>query len=178
MESIKIYKELFKWEKDLGTVASKIKKDAVDDIKEIIEGYDEDYLIRWLDNNDFYCGDGIHQMNELDDVFCGLSVTEVLNELQDIDTSDEWFDEYNKVSSDDIWDLLDCKASDVARDIVYGEHTVKESSIEDIISMMNEAIEEVKKFARKYEIGIALMEHCYNEIGVDETIQALWNMNN
>lgn len=158
-------------------VKSKVESHAICDMAELISEYDEQDLFEFLKENNCECVEGIHPMDELDDVFDYMSPTEVLEELSDIDLCDDWFNEYSKTSSDDLEDVLDIDAMDIAKDIYNEVIEIDDDDFVDIYEDAQWIIKQLEKKDKKIKTAKALLESAIANDNVDEVINALWNVN-
>lgn len=159
----------------LEVAVARVKRDAISDIEDIVANYDEQDLYELLEGTDYV--DGIHPMDEFDDVFEGYSAREALEELTDIDLSDDWFNEYSKESSRDLVDALGASAHDIAKDIYNEDLEIDDDDCFDVYEEAQEIIDELEIRAKKINLAKALLENAVMNDNVDEAINVLWNMN-
>ena len=144
--------------------------------KRRLEEYVEDLysydLVDFLQqiNDDFYT------MDELDDTFEFMSVTEILEELRDIDTNDEYFNADSKTSGNDAWEVADVSI-DRAVDLLFEEAICwDDEEYKDIMKLHQELLDDLDREYKKYETAKALFEQAL-ENDVEGVINVLWNMN-
>ena len=162
-------------DESLEVAVARVKRDAISDITDIISNYDEQDLYELLEGTDYV--EGIHPMDEFDDVFEGYSAREALEELTDIDLNDDWFNEYSKESSRDLIDMLGASAHDIANDIYNDDLEIDDDDCFDVYEEAQEIIDGLERRAKKISIAKALLENAVMSGKVDEAINVLWNMN-
>ncbi len=151
---------------------AEIHKDVIDDIREVLERLDEYELVELLHdvNPDF------HTMDELDDVFDYMSVTEILEELGDIDLSDDYFNESTRTSGCDAWYVADEDIDDIARQFYDSDHEGMIDEIDDILYLENALISDVTNKFKIYDKAKELFEEGMAR-NPQEVLNLLWNMN-
>ena len=150
-----------------------LESDMRYEVLEYVEQMNDDDLLTLLQDN--YCGD-LHKMDELDNTFDYMTVTEVLEELKYIDTCHCYFNADTKQSSDDLWELSDVDSSYVSKalwnyDIEWDDDDL--SSIFCKYDLIAEGIREYFKFREKAE---ALFDQLFME-DPEAVVTALWNIN-
>lgn len=153
-----------------------IRNDTIHRIEETLDrldNYDAVDLLKIV-NDEF------HTMDELDDVFDYMSVTSILEELREIDTSDEYFNADSKTSGDDPWVIADVCTDDLAKQIYEGDVDIYEADVyDDIDDIMREEETLVRMVTDKFKIydkARALFEQVLQE-DPKAVITALWNIN-
>lgn len=149
-----------------------ITMDAIDEIREELERMSEYELVDILrDENDEF-----HTMDELDDVFNYMSVTDILEELSDIDLRDNYFNEGTRYSGNDIWEIADVDIDDLVNRIHDGYTEVADDDILDILETEQALIDEVTEKFRVYDKAKELFEEGMAR-NPQEVLSLLWNMN-
>lgn len=164
--------------KEIYEVNNQIKRDAISDISDIICDYDGEDAYDFLKQIDM--ADDIHRMEELDDEFAGYSVTEVLKELNGIDTDDEWFstDKRESGGDDDLLYLADVDVNFIAHSILDGDDfDIDDDDIDDVIDEYDKVLGIVLRESKKFENAKALFNDAMNGNDIDAVINALWNIN-
>ena len=159
----------------LEVAKSRVERDAISDIEDIVANYDEQDLYDLLEDTD--CMEGVHPMDDFDEVFDEYSAREALEELTDIDLSDDWFNEYSKTSSCDLLDIIGIDAHDIAKDIYNEVLEVSDDDIFDVYEEAQEIIDELERRAKKISLAKSLLENSIMNGNVDEVVSALWNIN-
>ncbi len=159
----------------LEVAKSRVERDAISDIEDIVVNYDEQDLYDLLEDTD--CMEGVHPMDDFDDVFDGYSAREALEELTDIDLSDDWFNEYSKTSSCDLIDIIGIDTRDIAKDIYNEVLEVSDDDIFDVYEEAQEIIDVLEMQAKKVKLAKSLLEDAMMSNNVDDAINVLWNMN-
>lgn len=158
--------------RDHNTAIQLINRDTRTQLEEYLEdlySYDLVDLLQQI-NDDF------HTMDELDDTFEFMSVTEILDELRDIDTEDEYFNADNKTSGNDPWQVADVSI-DRAIDLLFNKAICwDDEEYQDIMKLHQELLDDLDREYKKYETAKALFEQAL-ENDVEGTINALWNIN-
>lgn len=173
MRNINFYVSLLA-EETMGAVKSRVERDAVSDIAEIVAGYDDRDIYEMLDG--CCCIEDIHPMDEFDDVFEDYSAREALEELTDIDLSDDWFDEDSKTSSCSLLCLMNVSCDDIAQDIFNEVIEIDDDDIFDVYEEAQEILDMLETYEKKIENAKALFKEMLVS-DVDGVISALWNMN-
>ena len=170
MKNIEIIKTYGTLEKALADIRRKAIRQLADDLYNLDE-YDLIDILKEL-NEDF------HPMDELDDTFSHYTVTEVLDELRDISTSDEYFNECYKTSGDDPWDVADINREELAAQI-YDEEIDLEPTDEMLDTIRDAAYdrERAEEAFRLYDTAKALFEQAWKD-DPEALINTLWTMNN
>lgn len=150
----------------------------------LIEESTKEEIVEWLDlmsERDLYefiheyVDDDIHQMDDLDRVFDWMTVTEVLENLDNIDTSDAYFSEDSRLSDDDIWQLTNKTKKGVAKALYDGDYDFDHYELDEI---MRDEEELVRRVTEEYKINDkarALFEKALED-DPKELLAVLWNM--
>lgn len=151
---------------------------------EALESYTRDEIETYIDglncwelcdllqeaNSDF------HKMDELDDVFEYMTVTEVLEELKDIDTCNEYFNAATKCSGNNEWDIADMYESELVKKLFNGDIDWDEYSFNEIMSEYEDLYAAIDEHYKVFEKAKALFEQLLIE-DPQAVITALWNIN-
>lgn len=144
---------------------------CLDLIEEELDELDERELLDLIGMED-----NIHPMEELDDVFCDMTVTEVLEDLCNIDLSHEWFSSDEKVSSNDIWRLLDDTEREIAQRLLDGEIDHGYDSIDRICEKGVELLNVVEAQMPMYQKAKSLFKKALEE-DPEAVVNVLWIIN-
>ena len=149
-----------------------ITMDATDEIREELERMDEYYLVDILKEEN----DEFHTMDELDDVFSYMGVTEILEELSEIELGDDYFNEDTRRSGNDIWEVADVDIDGLVDRIHDGYTEVADDDILDTLETEQALIDEVTEKFRVYDKAKELFEESMTR-NPQEVLSLLWNMN-
>ena len=158
---------------DMGYAEKEIRVYCIDLTEEYIDSLSEDDLLELFE--DEY---DIHPMSELDNVFRHLSVTEVLEELSNIDLSNNYFTEggYREVESgDDPWELIGAEKREVAESLFDGEIYWEDPEMDEIKEKYDALICEVMSKMEIYRKAKRLFEIAMDK-DPSAVIATLWNM--
>lgn len=155
---------------------SVLEEELVEKIEDtILSEDDEDMLLKISDE----LGLEIYSMSDLDDVYNHLSPTEVLEELNQINLGDAFFNAEDAESSDNFWDLLprNYSSKDVVEAIIERDITI--SALDEVMDRYEEVKEDIRKFyedqerkQKKIEIARKLFEQMLDD-NVDKVIALL-----
>ena len=104
-----------------------------------------------------------------------MSVTEVLNELDWVDTGCSYFDSDSNTCSNDLWDFVD---KDELVDGIYDDSIYTDD--DELIRIKTDAEELIDELEKKFEFYNKAKE-LFNLVfdkSPEELVNALWNMNN
>ena len=165
--------EYVKSNKNLEAAIEQIKSDTVEAIYNWIEDMNE------YDAFDFVSSfnDYIHRMDDLDDVFCYMGATEVLEELSNIDLGEDFFNEDTKESGDNVWYVADESMNDAAERLHDGDLEWDDWKLEEIFDEERELIAEVTKRFKVFDQAKALFDKMMAE-NPEEVLTILWNSQN
>ena len=167
------YFEIFK-EEGKARALKELREDAIREIRSWLEDLDDYVLFDILHaiNEDFY------RMEDLNDVYYDLSVTEVLEELDWVDLNDEYFNSDTEKCGDDLWDVSELDIDDVAQMLFDSPWSYCDNGrLNDIISEYEEVRNGIENKFKFYENAKMLFDMAM-EKSPEETIALLWNMNN
>ena len=155
----------------LEVALNKLSRDFKIQIENIIRNADEYDVFDVLKGYDSDC---IYDMDDLDDEFYDYTVTEVLEELSDIDTYDKYFNKDRRRSGDNVFEVSDvdsytlaCYVADEELDGIW--------IFEDAFYEMRELKNKIIIKFNKVKLARELFEKRLAEDDVDELINTLWN---
>ena len=119
-----------------------------------------------------YNEDLVHEMSELDDVFESLTPTEILEQLTDIHLSDNYFNGRTLTSGNDIWEVAEITAYELADWVL--ENDIE--GFEDILEELDVTTDRIHAYYQKFDVARKLFEQRLELEGVEAVINTLWNM--
>ena len=147
-------------------------------------GYIRDLIDEWLEDLGSYdleellheYNDDFHVMDDLDDVYEYMSVTEILRELIDIDPDDAYFNSCSNTSGNDIWSISDVSKNQLVRDLQRGEFYWNDRELDEILDLEPTFKSLIEEKWGVYEKAKALFEQQMRE-DPHAVLTALWNLN-
>ena len=134
----------------LATALSLIDIDTRDELRRyILEEMDDETKFEIVSEID----DNVHCMEDLDSTFDHLRVSQILEELSDIDPSDRYFNEVRAVSSDDMLELTRLTLDEIAVYIKdnYLEMSIFDTEINSILMIAKELKRQVQAQFQLYK---------------------------
>lgn len=98
--------------------------------------------------------DAVHRMDDLDSTFDYMRVSQILEELTDIDPSDKYFNEFRAESSNEMMDLTSYTLDEIATRIRDNY---------DYMNFMDEGIEDIRFKASKLKYKVKKLFSSYQE---------------
>ena len=144
-------------------------RDRIEDYIDKLCSYDLEELLKEA-NEDF------HKMDELDEVFEYMTVTEVLEELSNIDPSDEYFNADNKISGNNEWDIADVYESEVVKQLFEGDICWEDYDFNEIMNDYETLYAAIDEYYNVFNKAKALFEQAMAQ-DPQAVLSVLWNMN-
>jgi len=151
-----------------------VRAEAIEEIDKVLGEMDycDTYDILHEINDDF------HSMDDLDDTFDYMTVTEILEQLRHIDLADDYFDADSKRSGNDPWDIADVNRWELATQFYDDETSIEPT--DEIIDVLREAeylVDDINSYFKRFDTAKALFEQAMSQ-DPDAVINTLWNINN
>lgn len=154
-------------------VCEQIKIDAIEELQETLEDMDSYDLFEIINS----LNDDVLRMEDLDDEYEYMTVTEIINNLGWVDTSCEYFNKDREKCSDDLFEVSDTDVECVARRVWEGSFDYNSIELDNIVHNAEYIKCEVKKMFEVYTKAEELFRLAM-EKDSSEVIALLWNMNN
>lgn len=173
MRSAKEYFEEFRNNGGYQAACEQIKNDAIEELQETLDDMD-DYDLFDIVNS--YNSD-VLRMEDLDDEYSDMTVTEILNSLGWVDTSYKYFNRDREECDDDLFTIAGIDSGYIARRVWEGSFDYYSSELDDIVHNAEDIEIEVGKMFEVYTKAKEMFDLAMSR-NPEEVVAMLWNMNN